>query len=93
MFHSLLRRLTKKHSPLKLGRWSLKPENSHTANINAVLNAADHCGDHICGNPSLVNELITNKHVSNYAFENDYCCMLLGLNTCGKCILVKKNIK
>jgi hypothetical protein len=92
MFRSVIRKLTKKDTAIKLGRWAIKPEDSSITKINAVLNAADHCGDHICGEPKLVNDLIKDTNLYKIKEDADYCCMLLGLNSCNNCSLISQKI-
>lgn len=93
MFRKVFKKIFSKHQPVKLGRWDLKHDNNSSINISAVLNAADHCGDQICGNPIIVNELIQNKKYNSPITDDNYCCMLLGLNSCNNCILSKNIIK
>jgi len=53
--NSLLK--NKKIYEIKWGRFEpCKNENQET--IKTILNASDHCGDNICGNPYLVKDLI-----------------------------------
>ena len=75
----------KKPSTIKLGRWDTKKTFQTNDEIKAVWNSADHCGDQICGNPSLVKQLIYNNNDN----DNDFCCQLMGLHSCGSCNLLK----
>lgn len=77
----------KKPSTIKLGRWDTKKTFQTNDEIKAVWNSADHCGDQICGNPSLVKELIYNNNDKDN--DNDFCCQLMGLHSCGSCNLLK----
>ena len=77
----------KKPSTIKLGRWDTKNTFQTNDEIKAVWNSADHCGDQICGNPSLVKELIYNNNDKDN--DNDFCCQLMGLHSCGSCNLLK----
>lgn len=71
MFRSVIRKLTKKDTAIKLGRWAIKPEDSSITKINAVL-----------------------KDTNLYKIKEDadYCCMLLGLNSCNNCSLISQKI-
>mgnify|MGYP003328016049 FL=1 len=77
----------KKPSTIKLGRWDTKKTFQTNDEIKAVWNSADHCGDQICGNPSLVKQLIYNNNDNDN--DNDFCCQLMGLHSCGSCNLLK----
>ena len=87
MFRSVIRKLTKKETAIKIGRWAIKQEDSSITKINAVLNAADHCGE-----PKLVNDLIKDTNLYKIKEDADYCCMLLGLNSCNNCSLISQKI-
>lgn len=78
----------KQPSIIKLGRWDTKKTFQTNDEIKAVWNSADHCGDQICGNPALVKELIYNKN-NNDMDSNEFCCQLMGLNSCGNCNLLR----
>jgi len=51
MIRKLIQHLTKKHQHPLLGRWSLK-RNNYKENITVFNTNRDHCGDHICGDPT-----------------------------------------
>ena len=80
----------KKPSPIKLGRWDTTKPFQKNDEIKAIWNSADHCGDQICGNPALVKDIIHKKNNSKNEYE--FCCRLIGLNSCGNCNLLKNNL-
>lgn len=79
MLRAIVKRF-KQPSTIKLGRWDTKKRFQTNDEVKAVWNSADHCGDQICGDPALVKELI---------YNNEFCCRLIGLNSCGNCNLLK----
>ena len=72
---------------IKLGRWDTKKTFQTNDEIKALWNSADHCGDNICGNPILVKDIIYSK--INKEKDNEFCCRLMGMNSCGNCNLLK----
>ena len=89
MLRSVLNRLSKRNTTLKLGRWDTVNKSASNDEIKAIWNSADHCGDQICGDPKLVKELVLS---SNTIETDDFCCLLLGMNTCKNCNLLKKGL-
>ena len=57
-----------KNDILKLGRWA-KSENPTTEHFKTVYSAADHCGDHICGNPSKIKEIANKSKPTQFMTE------------------------
>ena len=53
---------------LKLGRWATS-ENPTTEHFKTVYSAADHCGDHICGNPSKIKEIANKSKPTQFMTE------------------------
>jgi hypothetical protein len=90
MLRAIVKRF-KQPSTIKLGRWDTKKRFKTNDEVKAVWNSADHCGDQICGDPSLVKELIYNKNNIVDDNNNEFCCRLIGLNSCGNCNLLKNN--
>jgi len=94
---SIIKNLFKrKESKIVLGRWA------RTNDVTKAIYAnSDHCGDMICGDPKKVKTIVhkqkpmkiklpqnNNLHTNTYNKNQDFCCMLLGLNgPCEDCTL------
>ena len=97
----MIRRLFKKTSEIKLGRWDHRI-NTEQENIKSVWTNSDHCGDVICGKPDNIKKTLDSA--SNYKKEktikrsyntlsnnnnNNTCCILLGFHDfCEDCKLI-----
>ena len=55
----MIRRLFKKTSEIKLGRWDHRM-NVEQENIKSVWTNSDHCGDVICGKPDNIKKTLDN---------------------------------
>ena len=100
---AVIRNLFKRNkSPgqLPLGRWARNHEN-----VKSVYANSDHCGDIICGDPKKVKQIVntqkqikinlpqSNKLHTNTYKNQDFCCMLLGMNgPCEDCTMFPPGI-
>ena len=69
---------------IRLGRFNVCKDEKE-AEIKAILNASDHCGDHICGNPTIVKNIIIDHKMDLNVKDYTICCQLLGLSSATVC--------
>ena len=86
-------------SKIVLGRWARNNDVT-----KAIYANSDHCGDMICGDPKKIKNIVNtqkpikvnlpqnNKIHTNIYKNQDFCCMLLGINgPCEDCSLISKS--
>ena len=54
-----------KHTPMPLGRWSVKTCDELKTSFNSIYQNRDHCGDTICKTPKRAIEYMTKNYVKN----------------------------
>ena len=98
MLSTLKNLFKRKESKIVLGRWARSNDVT-----KAIYANSDHCGDMICGDPKKVKTIVNkqkkikvslpqknNLHTNTYN-NQDFCCMLLGLDgPCEDCGLFPK---
>lgn len=98
---SIIKNLFKrKESKIVLGRWARNNDVT-----KAIYANSDHCGDMICGDPKKVKTIVhkqkpirvtlpQNNNLHTNTHNNEFCCMLLGLNgPCEDCTLFPNSTK
>lgn len=73
-----------KSSNIKLGRFDIC-KNEEQEKRKAIFNAADHCGDVICGNPIIVKNIVVDHKMEVSVVDYPICCQLLGMSSATVC--------
>ena len=69
---------------IRLGRFNVCKDEKE-AEIKSILNASDHCGDQICGNPTIVKNIIIDHKMELSVKDYAICCQLLGMHSATVC--------
>ena len=74
----------KEKNNIKLGRFDIC-KNEEQEKRKAIFNAADHCGDIICGNPTIVKNIVVDHKMNISVIDYHICCQLLGMSNAIVC--------